>query len=119
MQFALIQKSGLTDDPTQTLYTNTTNFESVVIAGAFSFTGTDISETVYINLKLRTANSDSTVTETFIFNNIPLIYGSTIILPKICLKSGGELIAFTDSPGSGKIDVTGTVLEMPMQTPTA
>lgn len=111
MQFALIQQQGLTNTQT-TLYTNTTNYEAVVIAGAFSFTGTDVSETVYVNLKLKTTNPDNSVTETFIFNNIPLIYGSSMIIPKICVKTGAVLSAFTDAPGSGKVDVTGTVLEL-------
>ena len=112
MQFALIQKQGLTDDPAQVLYTNATDFDSVVIAGVFSFTGTDVTETVYVNLKLRTTNADNTATETFIFANIPLIYGSSIVLPKICLKPAAQLVAFTDAPGAGKSDVTGTVLEL-------
>lgn len=112
MNFNLVQIKSLTSVPT-VIYKNNTKKAAIAISVCAAATMTDITQTVYLSVKLRTniAENETTI-ESFVFNNIPLIFGSSIVLPKVCITPGSELIAYTDTPGTGCIDFSGSVLEI-------
>lgn len=60
----------------------------------------------YVNLK-KVVDGKTTV----ILDNTPIIYGTSLLIPKIVLPPFGKLIARTDSYSAGNIDITLEMLE--------
>ena len=99
------QKSGITSTD-NTIYTAPTGKVGVMFSGIFSNkTNTDTS---YLTLVLKNPSTNIT---TYILNNVPLMFGSSLEIPKIVVVAGSQLIAKVDTITSGKVDLTLNILE--------
>jgi hypothetical protein len=92
----------------QTLYENETEKPAIVVTGTFSNISEDIDQTHYINLKLVNGSVSS-----WIFYNIPLVFGSTLLIPKLTVNPEGILqVSVSNSSSSGLVDAALSVLEI-------
>lgn len=89
------------------VYTAPASTDGIVFTGVISNTDSDTESIVFCSLKLKQGS-----TSTFIIKDVPIVYGGSLSLPKIVVKSTGEIIAFASNPESANhMDITLGILE--------
>lgn len=105
MAFTNVQKTLTTSE--ETIYTAPVGNDSIIFSGIISNIDSDNEKIVYVTVKL---TQDSTTT--FILNNVPIIFGGSLSIPKLVVKENGKVIAFASTEESNSlIDITLSILE--------
>jgi hypothetical protein len=92
----------------QALYENETEKPAIVVTGTFSNISDDVDQVHYVNLKLVNGS-----VSTWIFYNIPLVFGSTLLIPKLTVNPEGVIqVSVSSSSSSGLVDAAISVLEI-------
>jgi hypothetical protein len=99
----------LTLTPTlQALYVNETEKPSIVVTGTFSNTSDDTEQVHYVNLRLTDGGVSS-----WVFYQLPLVFGSTLLIPKLTLNPEAKIEAcVTPTSSSGLVDAVASILEI-------
>jgi hypothetical protein len=96
-------------DTLQVLWHNTSDKPEIAVSGTFANLSDDMDQEHLINLELEASNG----TKTKIFNNVPLVFGSTMVMPKVVVPAGGKLSGHVQpSASSTLVDATISVMRV-------
>lgn len=105
MAFLAIQKK-LTNTMTS-LYTTPASKSSIVFSGLICNIDATNKSTVEVDVQLKSGS-----TTTNLLKAVPIVYGGSLVLPKVVVPTNGVIkAAATSADSSNKIDVTLSILE--------
>lgn len=105
MAFISVQKK-LTETPSA-LYTTPNNKNAIVFSGLICNIDDTDKSTVEVDVQLTTST-----TTTNLLKAVPIVYGGSLVLPKVVVPTNGVIKASSTSiDGSNKIDITLSILE--------